>query len=301
MRRWQVQWLLQAKYRPDGLRDVVGRLLGDQTLADLAKPVFIPVTALKRPDSRHVPAGVFLSTVYRLFNEPEKARYHSGDWSCVDAAAGDQRGADLFPRAPRERCHGRRRVAALGRRPRGEQPGVSGDRRAGAVRPEGSAIVPDPEPRDRLSQHPDRRGRLGTGECGAAAHQRDVRRVGRLDRVLPPPGVRRRRVPCDARAPARLRHRRRGRGRGAHPVGRHLLPDQNGRRHSSRTGPGRRCSTGSRRTGDLLSPRAASRRRESAESVRSRRTGRCPGSSALSSWVVLADLFRGRSDEGRAR
>jgi uncharacterized protein len=97
MRRWRVQWMLQAKYRPDGLRTVIGRLLGDQTLKDLAKPVFIPVTALKRPDRSHVPAGVFFSTVYRLFNAPEKQRYRSGDWSCVDAALATSAAPTYFP------------------------------------------------------------------------------------------------------------------------------------------------------------------------------------------------------------
>jgi patatin-like phospholipase/acyl hydrolase len=97
MRRWQVQWLFQAKFRPDGLRDVVGRLLGDQKLKDLLKPVFVPVTALKRPDGRHVPAGVFLSTVYRLFNEPAKQRYHSGEWPCVDVAVATAAAPTYFP------------------------------------------------------------------------------------------------------------------------------------------------------------------------------------------------------------
>ncbi len=97
MRRWQVQWMYEAKYRPDGLKDVVTRLLGDETLADLARPVFIPVTALKRPDSKHIPAGVFLSTAYRLFDDPAKARYHSGDWSCVDAAVATSAAPTFFP------------------------------------------------------------------------------------------------------------------------------------------------------------------------------------------------------------
>ena len=96
-RRWPVRWLNRAKYLPDGLRDVVHRLLGDQTLNDLAKPVFIPVTALKRPDGRHVPAGVFLSTVDRLFDAPEKQRYRSGEWSCVDAALATSAAPTYFP------------------------------------------------------------------------------------------------------------------------------------------------------------------------------------------------------------
>jgi patatin-like phospholipase/acyl hydrolase len=96
-RRWRVQWLYQAKYCSDGLRDVIGRLLGEQKLRNLAKPVFIPVTALKRPDGRHVPAGVFLSTVYRLYNEPTKERYHSGEWSCVDAAMATAAAPTYFP------------------------------------------------------------------------------------------------------------------------------------------------------------------------------------------------------------
>ncbi len=96
-RRWPVQWFFQAKYRSDGLRDVIGRLLGDQKLKDLARPAFIPVTALKRPDGRHVPAGIFLSTVHRLFDAPEKERYHSGEWSCVDIALATAAAPTYFP------------------------------------------------------------------------------------------------------------------------------------------------------------------------------------------------------------
>jgi hypothetical protein len=76
---------------------VIGRLLGDRKLKDLARPVFIPVTALKRPDGRHVPAGVFLSTVHRLFDQPENERYHSGAWSCVDAALATAAAPTFFP------------------------------------------------------------------------------------------------------------------------------------------------------------------------------------------------------------
>lgn len=97
MRRWPFQWLLQAKYRNDGLRAVIARLLGDQRLKDLDKPVFIPVTALKRPDGRHVPAGVFLSTIHRLFNDPKKEKYQSGEWSCVDAGLSTSAAPTYFP------------------------------------------------------------------------------------------------------------------------------------------------------------------------------------------------------------
>lgn len=97
MRRWEFQWALQAKFRSDGLRDVIARLLGDEKLKDLARPVFIPVTALKRPDHRHVPAGIFLSTIYRLFNDPAKEKYRSGEWSCVDAGLSTSAAPTFFP------------------------------------------------------------------------------------------------------------------------------------------------------------------------------------------------------------
>jgi uncharacterized protein len=97
MRRWTVQLLLQAKYRNDGLRDVIIRLLGNHTLKDLARPVFIPVTALKRPDGRHIPAGVFLSTIYRMFNKPNMEKYHSGNWTCVDAGLSTSAAPTYFP------------------------------------------------------------------------------------------------------------------------------------------------------------------------------------------------------------
>jgi patatin-like phospholipase/acyl hydrolase len=97
MRRWKVQWLLQARYRSEGLKDVIARLLGDRTLKDPAKPVFIPVTALKRPDGRHIPAGVFLSTIYRIFNKPNMEKYRSGNWSCVDAGLSTSAAPTYFP------------------------------------------------------------------------------------------------------------------------------------------------------------------------------------------------------------
>lgn len=97
MRRWWFARPFRAKYRTDGLKRVLKQLVGDTRLKDLKKPIFIPVTALARADSAHVPAGVFLSTIDRLFGDVSKERYRSGEWSCFDAALATSAAPTYFP------------------------------------------------------------------------------------------------------------------------------------------------------------------------------------------------------------
>lgn len=96
-RRLAVWWPFYAKYVPDGLRQAVQAMVGDRSLADLqAKPVIVPVTALQRPDGRHKPAGVFLSTAYRL-TSPVHEKYSSSQWASIDVALATAAAPTYFP------------------------------------------------------------------------------------------------------------------------------------------------------------------------------------------------------------
>ena len=86
-RRFLIVRAFRAKFAPDGLREAVKAVAGDLTLGQLtAKHVLIPVTAVQRPDTSHRPAGIFLSTAYRLTGKEFFEKYHSSKWKCVDAA-----------------------------------------------------------------------------------------------------------------------------------------------------------------------------------------------------------------------
>ena len=102
--------LWRAKFTADGLRDAVLAIVGDQTLGQLtAKPVLVPVTALKRADSRHRPAGISLSTVYRLSVTPTAAgreKYQSSQWKCVDVALATATAPTFFPAHEVEKAPG---------------------------------------------------------------------------------------------------------------------------------------------------------------------------------------------------
>ena len=97
-RRYDVVRPIKAKFDPAGLRDAVNAITGDATLGDLTeKHVFVPVTALSRPDSSHRPAGVFLSTCYRMTDRPELERFSSSKWKCVDVALATAAAPTYFP------------------------------------------------------------------------------------------------------------------------------------------------------------------------------------------------------------
>jgi hypothetical protein len=97
-RRFEVLWPFRAKYNPDGLRRAVGAIVGEKTLGQLtAKPVLVPVTAVLRPDHKHRPAGIFLSTAFRLINDPTQERYASSRWKCVDVALATAAAPTYFP------------------------------------------------------------------------------------------------------------------------------------------------------------------------------------------------------------
>jgi patatin-like phospholipase/acyl hydrolase len=91
---WQPFW---AKYVTAGLRQAVEAIVGNRKLGDLTdKPVFVPVTALSRADGRHRPAGVFLSTAYRLTSAGHE-KYSSSQWSCMDVALATAAAPSYFP------------------------------------------------------------------------------------------------------------------------------------------------------------------------------------------------------------
>jgi len=97
-RRYEIEWPFRAKYRPDGLRDAVRAIVGDATLGELdGKAVFVPVTAVRRADSKHRPAGIFLSTAFRLINDPAQERYASSRWRCEDVALATAAAPTYFP------------------------------------------------------------------------------------------------------------------------------------------------------------------------------------------------------------
>jgi hypothetical protein len=71
---------------------------GDLTLGELtAKPVLVPVTAVQRRDGRHKPAGIFLSTAFRLTSKDKLEKYASGRWRCVDVALATAAAPTFFP------------------------------------------------------------------------------------------------------------------------------------------------------------------------------------------------------------
>jgi uncharacterized protein len=93
--------LWRAKFTADGLRQAVQAIVGDKTLGDLtAKPVLVPVTGLVRADNQHRPAGIFLSTAYRLSampDGPKRQKYRSSQWKCVDVALSTAAAPTFFP------------------------------------------------------------------------------------------------------------------------------------------------------------------------------------------------------------
>ncbi len=98
-RRVLVKRPFRAKFAPDGLREAVESIVGPSQLGDLtAKSVLIPVTALRRPDRSHCPAGIFLSTAFRLTQKgPALEKYASSRWRCVDVALATAAAPTYFP------------------------------------------------------------------------------------------------------------------------------------------------------------------------------------------------------------
>lgn len=98
-RRTWVERTVRAKFRPTGLEQAVREIARpDLTLGALpGKPVFIPVTAVVRPDGAHSPAGVFLSTAYSVYAAPAEAKYCSPHWRCLDAAMATAAAPTYFP------------------------------------------------------------------------------------------------------------------------------------------------------------------------------------------------------------
>lgn len=97
-RRPLVEHAFRAKFAPDGLRDAVNAIVGNLTLGQLtAKPVLVPVTAVQRPDGKHQPAGIFLSTAFRLINDPTAEKYASSRWPSIDVALATSAAPSFFP------------------------------------------------------------------------------------------------------------------------------------------------------------------------------------------------------------
>ena len=97
-RRYLAVRAFRAKFDPAGLRTAVHAVVGDLTLGELiARPVFVPVTAVQRRDGRHKPAGIFLSTAFRLVNNPRLEKYASSRWRCVDVALATAAAPTFFP------------------------------------------------------------------------------------------------------------------------------------------------------------------------------------------------------------
>jgi uncharacterized protein len=97
-RRYLAVRSFKAKFAPDGLREAVDAIVGGLTLGELtAKLVLVPVTAVERRDGRHKPAGIFLSTAYRLTNNPKFEKYASSRWRCVDVALSTAAAPTFFP------------------------------------------------------------------------------------------------------------------------------------------------------------------------------------------------------------
>jgi patatin-like phospholipase/acyl hydrolase len=97
-RRYLAVRAFKAKFDPAGLRRAVEGIVGQKTLGELtAKPVLIPVTAVQRPDQSHRPAGIFLSTAWRLIQNQAHEKYGSSRWRCVDAALATAAAPTYFP------------------------------------------------------------------------------------------------------------------------------------------------------------------------------------------------------------
>jgi len=97
-RRYLAVRSIRAKFAPDGLREAVKAVADDVTLAELgAKPVVIPVTAIQRADKSHRPAGIFLSTAWRLTGNQSFERFASSKWKCVDVALATSAAPTYFP------------------------------------------------------------------------------------------------------------------------------------------------------------------------------------------------------------
>jgi patatin-like phospholipase/acyl hydrolase len=86
-----------AKYSANALRGVLMSQFGDKTLGALAKPVVVPTVALVRPDGKHTPAGIFLSTIAQKAGMPGLTKYHSDEWLCVDAGLATSAAPTYFP------------------------------------------------------------------------------------------------------------------------------------------------------------------------------------------------------------
>jgi patatin-like phospholipase/acyl hydrolase len=97
-RRYLAVRSIRAKFDPAGLREAVLQIVGTLTLGDLnAKPVLVPLTAVRRADTNHRPAGIFLSTAFRLINSPAAERFASSKWKCVDVALATSAAPTYFP------------------------------------------------------------------------------------------------------------------------------------------------------------------------------------------------------------
>lgn len=97
-RRYEAVRLFRAKFAPDGLRAAVLAIAGHKTLGDLtAKHVLVPVTAVQRRDQSHQPAGIFLSTAFRLVDPAKFEKYASSRWKCVDVALATAAAPTYFP------------------------------------------------------------------------------------------------------------------------------------------------------------------------------------------------------------
>jgi patatin-like phospholipase/acyl hydrolase len=96
--RFVVERPFRAKLSPEGLRRAAAAIVGQKTLGDLTtKPVLIPVTALRRADHSHRPAGIFLSTAYRLTGNDKLEKYASSKWKCIDVAMATSAAPTFFP------------------------------------------------------------------------------------------------------------------------------------------------------------------------------------------------------------
>jgi patatin-like phospholipase/acyl hydrolase len=97
-RRILLERPFRAKFEPTGLQIAVQNIVGDQTLGELtAKSVLVPVTAVKRPDAHHQPAGIFVSTAFRLAENPRLEKYGSSRWKCLDVALATAAAPTYFP------------------------------------------------------------------------------------------------------------------------------------------------------------------------------------------------------------
>lgn len=97
-RRFRVFRLCRAKFAPDGLRGAIKAIVDDRTLEELtAKPVLVPVTAVQRADQHHRPAGIFVSTAWRLTANQANEKYASSKWKCVDVGLSTAAAPTYFP------------------------------------------------------------------------------------------------------------------------------------------------------------------------------------------------------------